>query len=222
MADNLSRRHLLKLAAALPVTAGVGELSLRPRPASAAPATSNLMSMLSTYMSEAASRKLPEEIVEKTKQVILDTVAAMISGAELPPGKFAIQFARAYKGEKIATVAASNVVCGPIEAAMANGMLAHSDETDDTHSFSQSHPGCSVVPAALATGEQFGIDGSRFLRAVTLGYDIGGGLNIFIVHSFGIRGDIRHMHTLQDITLGVLQNQPLDFWRASAGVTFRF
>src|SRR5205823_281621 len=79
MADNLSRRHLLKLAAALPVTAGVGELSLRPRPASAAPATSNLMSMLSTYMSEAASRKLPEEIVEKTKQVIVDTVAAMIS-----------------------------------------------------------------------------------------------------------------------------------------------
>src|SRR5205809_2624383 len=173
MADNLSRRHLLKLAAALPVTAGVGELSRRPRPASAAPATSSLMSTLSTYMSEAASRTPPEEIVEKTKQVILDTVAAMISGAELPPGKFAIQFARAHKGQKIATVAASNVVGGPIEAAMANGMLAHSDETDDTHSFSQSHPGCSVVPAALATGEQFGIDGTRFLRAVTLGYDIG-------------------------------------------------
>src|SRR6266581_2533130 len=173
MADNLSRRHLLKLAAALPVTAGVGELSLRPRPASAAPATSNLMSMLSTYMSEAASRKLPEEIVEKTKQVILDTVAAMISGAELPPGKFAIQFARAYKGEKIATVAASNVVCGPIEAALANGMLAHSDETDDTHPPSQSHPGCSVVPSALAAGEKFGASGERFLRAVALGYDVG-------------------------------------------------
>src|SRR5262249_48493437 len=171
MADNLSRRHLLKLAAALPLRAGAAGLP-RPRPASAAPATSSLMTTLSTYMSEAASRTLPEEIVEKTKQVILDTVAAMISGAELPPGKFAIQFARAYKGEKIATVAASNVVCGPIEAAMTNGMLAHSDETDDSHSFSQSHPGCSVVPAALAIGEQFGIDGTRFLRAVALGYDI--------------------------------------------------
>ena len=56
----------------------------------------------------------------------------------------------------------------------------------------------------------------------TLGYDIGGGLNIFFVHSFGIRGDVRHMHTLQDVTLGVFQNQPLDFWRGSAGVTFRF
>src|SRR5207245_10875326 len=124
------------------------------------PATSNIRTTLSTFMSEAATRRLPEKIVEKTKHVILDAVAAMISGAELPPGKFAIQFARAYKGEKVATVAASNVVCGPIEAAMANGMLAHSDETDDTHSFSQSHPGCSVVPAALSTGQRFGIDGS--------------------------------------------------------------
>jgi 2-methylcitrate dehydratase PrpD len=139
----------------------------------AAVAGPEIMAALSTYMSGAASRPLPEEIVEKTKHVILDSVAAMISGADLPPGKFAIQFARAYKGEKVATVAGSNVVCGPIEAALANGMLAHSDETDDTHPFSQSHPGCAVVPSALAVGEQFGVDGARFLRAVALGYDIG-------------------------------------------------
>jgi 2-methylcitrate dehydratase PrpD len=30
-----------------------------------------------------------------------------------------------------------------------------------------------VIPAALAVGEQFGIDGARLLKAVTLGYDIG-------------------------------------------------
>jgi len=52
-------------------------------------------------------------------------------------------------------------------------MLAHSDETDDSHAPSHSHPGCSVVPAALAAGEQFGIDGTRLLRAVALGYDVG-------------------------------------------------
>jgi 2-methylcitrate dehydratase PrpD len=52
-------------------------------------------------------------------------------------------------------------------------MLAHSDETDDTHPPSQSHPGCAVVPAALGAGEKFGIDGMRFLRAVALGYDVG-------------------------------------------------
>jgi 2-methylcitrate dehydratase PrpD len=124
--------------------------------ASAATApVSQIMTTLSAYMAEAANRKLPDAVVEKTKHLILDTLAAMISGADLPPGRFAIQFARAYQGAKIATVAGSNVVCGPIEAALANGMLAHSDETDDTHPPSQSHPGCSAVPAALAVGEKF-------------------------------------------------------------------
>jgi opacity protein-like surface antigen len=55
-----------------------------------------------------------------------------------------------------------------------------------------------------------------------LGYDIGGGVNIFLTHGVGIRGDVRHLHTLQDITLGVLSDQKLDFWRGSAGLTFRF
>ncbi len=131
------------------------------------------MATLSAYMSAAANKPLPTEVIEKTKHIVLDTFAAMISGSELPPGKFAIRFARTYGGERIATVAGSNVVCGPIEAALANGMLAHSDETDDTHAPSQSHPGASVVPSALAVGEKFGIDGTRFLRAVALGYDIG-------------------------------------------------
>jgi 2-methylcitrate dehydratase PrpD len=131
------------------------------------------MARLSSYMSEAGSQPLPEEVVEKTKQHIIDTFAAMVSGADLAPGRFAINFARAHSAEKTATVAASDVVCGAIEAAFANAMLAHSDETDDSHAPSESHPGASVVPSAFATGEQFNIDGSRFLRAVALGYDVG-------------------------------------------------
>jgi len=131
------------------------------------------MAKLSSYMSEAGQHALPEEALEKTKHHILDTFAAMISGAELAPGRFAIDFARAHATEKTATVAASEVVCGAIEAAFSNGMLAHSDETDDSHAPSESHPGASIVPSALAAGEQFDIDGSRFLRAVALGYDVG-------------------------------------------------
>jgi len=162
--NKITRRQAVQtaLAAAIPYRALAAELTASP-----------LMTTLSNYMAAAAGRGLPEPVVEKTKHIILDTLAAMISGSELPPGKFAINFARLYKGEKISTVVASNIMCGPIEAALCNGMLAHSDETDDTHPPSQSHPGASVVPAALAVGEQFGIDGTRFLRAVALGYDIG-------------------------------------------------
>jgi 2-methylcitrate dehydratase PrpD len=164
----MNRRDLLKTAG------GALAASMIPRELVAAGANvSPLMTTLSEYMASAGARALPEAVVEKTKHMILDTLAAAISGSDLPPGQFAINFARAYGGEKISTVIASNVVCGPIEAALANGMLAHSDETDDTHPPSQSHPGCAVVPAALAVGEKRNIDGPRFMRAVALGYDIG-------------------------------------------------
>jgi 2-methylcitrate dehydratase PrpD len=132
-----------------------------------------VMQSLSTYMASAATRPLPPAIVEQAKDHILDTFAAMISGSQLPPGRAAIAFAQSYGGKPVASVATSTILCGSLEAALANGVLAHSDETDDSHSPSQSHPGCAVVPAALAAGEQFRISGSHFLRAVTLGYDIG-------------------------------------------------
>src|SRR6266446_2489098 len=138
-----------------------------------APGVSPVMDKLSRYMSEACERTPPDEVVEKAKHHILDTLAAMISGSEIRPGRAAIEFARTYGGREVATVVASNIVCGAIEAALANGVLAHADETDDSHGPSRSHPGVSVVPAALAAGEQFGISGTHFLRAVTLGYDVG-------------------------------------------------
>jgi 2-methylcitrate dehydratase PrpD len=128
---------------------------------------------MAAYMAAAAGRALPADVLEKTRHHVLDTFAAMVSGSTLPPGKVALAFARARTGEKTATVAASSLLCGPIEAAMVNGMLAHSDETDDSHAPSHSHPGCSVVPAALAAGEVFGVTGMHMLRAVALGYDIG-------------------------------------------------
>ena len=162
-----TRRDILKSAGAL-VTGTALPVRLR-----AANPPSPVILKLGNYMAEAARRSLPEEVIEKTKHHILDTLAAMVSGAELPPGTVALAMARAHSGEKTATIVGSNLVCGPIEAAMVNGMLAHSDETDDSHAPSQSHPGCATVSAALGAGEQFGIDGTRLLRAVALGYDVG-------------------------------------------------
>src|SRR6266446_930279 len=173
----LSRRSLFELAGMAVASAAIpaGAAIVQPIPGgdSNEQGVSPVMHKLSRYMSEAGGRALPDEVIEKTQQHILDTLAAMISGSELTPGRAALQFIAAYGGKEVATVAASKIVCGPIEAALANGVLAHADETDDSHAPSQSHPGCAVVPAALAAGERFGISGTHFLRAVALGYDIG-------------------------------------------------
>jgi 2-methylcitrate dehydratase PrpD len=153
---------------------------------------SPVMAALSTYMSQAGNRAVPDKVMDEAKHHVLDTVAAMISGSELPPGRQAMQFARNYGGEKIATVVASQVLCGPIEAAIVNAELAHSDETDDYYSSGGAHPGCSIVPATLATGELFGIDGMHFLRAVTLGYDIA----IRVLRTVGDGPFVRDTHNL--------------------------
>jgi len=164
----LSRRALLQRASRI-LAVGVLPRGLWMVGQSVSPA----MATLSNYMAQARTRPLPDEVTEKAKQHILDTLAAMISGANLPAGRSAIRFTKAYRGDKVSTVVASNILCGAIEAALINGALAHSDETDDSHAPSQSHPGWAVIPAALATAEQFGTDGLQFVRAVALGYDIG-------------------------------------------------
>src|SRR3989449_500310 len=173
----LTRRNLLEFAGLALATTAIPRGGIIAKAADSQGETaqhvSPVMDKLSRYMSEARERVLPDEVVEKAKHHILDTLAAMISGSEIRPGRAAIEFVRAYGGKEVATVVSSNIVCGPIEAALANGVLAHADETDDSHGPSRSHPGVSVVPAALAAGEQFGISGTHFLRAVTLGYDVG-------------------------------------------------
>lgn len=163
----LTRRGLLQN------SAWIAAAAMFPRLAFAgAHDVSPVMEKLSAYMAEARNRALPDHVLVETKHHVLDTIAAMVSGSELLPGRKAIEFARAYGGEKAATVVASKILCGPIEAALANGQLAHSDETDDDFTTGGAHPGCAVVPAALAAGEQFGISGAHFLRAVALGYDV--------------------------------------------------
>jgi 2-methylcitrate dehydratase PrpD len=179
--DLVQRAAWLLAAAALP---GGAEL--------AAEDVSPMMLKLSTYMSEARDSALPEKVLQETKHHILDTFAAMISGAELPPGRMALKFARAYGGPEICTVVASDILVGPIEAAIANGELAHSDETDDDYAGGGAHPGCAVVPAALAIGEKIGMSGRHFTRAVALGYDV----SMRAFHTVGGGGILKDTHIL--------------------------
>jgi 2-methylcitrate dehydratase PrpD len=157
---------------------------------------SPVMARLSAYIAAALGRPLPAPVVEKTKHHILDTLAAMISGSRRAPGKKAIAYVRTLGGVKEAGVIGSNIVTTAVNAALANGMLAHADETDDSHAPSLTHPGCGIVPAALAMAERERRNGTALLRAVALGYDVGCRLTLSLdpyqfredghsTHSFG-------------------------------------
>jgi 2-methylcitrate dehydratase PrpD len=167
----INRRNALGKIAT--TTAALGFAPIRTLAQAANPGPGPMMTELSAYMGAARTRALPEEVTEQAKYHLLDTIAAMISGSELPPGQAAQRYVREHGGNGATTIVGVALTAAPIDAALANGVMAHSDETDDSHNESRSHPGCAVVPAALAAGEVYGIDGTGLLRAVTLGYDIG-------------------------------------------------
>jgi 2-methylcitrate dehydratase PrpD len=135
-------------------------------------AISPVMRKLSGYIASAPRRPLPAEVVERTKHHILDTIAAMVSGSRLLPGRKAISYVETLGGTKEACVIGSRIVTSAANAALANGMCAHADETDDSHAPSVMHPGCGIVPAALAVAEKERRNGEALLRAVALGYDV--------------------------------------------------
>ena len=158
------------------------------------PAISPVMRELATYVARAGVKALPKVVQEKTKHHLLDTLAAMVSGSRLLPGRKAIGYVRTLGGTPEACVIGSRLTITAEHAALANGMLAHADETDDSHAPSLCHPGCAIVPAALAMGERERRNGTRFLRAIALGYDVAARLNMSL-NAYEFREDGHSTHS---------------------------
>jgi 2-methylcitrate dehydratase PrpD len=151
------------------------------------------MRELSAYMARAPGLGLPAAVAARARHHVLDTLAAMVSGSRLTPGRAAIAYVRRLGGTREASVAGSRIVTSSINAALANGMLAHADETDDSHAPSRNHPGCAVVPAALAAAEAMHASGEQFLRAVVLGYDVAARINYALgADAFAFAGRMTH------------------------------
>ena len=134
--------------------------------------STDITGRLARYMAEARDRRLEPHVARETRHRILDSLAAMVSGAHLKPGEMAIRYTRAQGGAAEASVVTTDIRTSAVNAALANGMFAHADETDDFEPVTKAHPGCSVVPAALAMAEREGRSGPELLRAVALGYDL--------------------------------------------------
>jgi 2-methylcitrate dehydratase PrpD len=145
---------------------------LRPYNVAAASKT-DVTARLARYMASARDFALPEAALLACKHHILDTFGAMVSGARMRPGLMAAEYVRRLGGTAQASVVASNLRTTAANAALANAMCAHADETDDFEPVTKAHPGCSAVPAALAIAEKNGATGEAFIRAVALGYDAG-------------------------------------------------
>ena len=124
------------------------------------------------FMTSTDEMTLAEQTLDRAMAHTLDTLIAMVSGATLEPGRLATAIT-ASRGEPGAvTVIGDGSRTSARNAAFANGVAAHADETDDSHEFSKTHPGAAVVPAAMAMAQAVGASGADLLKAVRIGYDL--------------------------------------------------
>ena len=88
---------------------------------------------LCAFLDDARHAQLDEKTIEKAKHHIVDTIAAMISGTALHVGEKAFKALPSFEGLPEATVFGQSKRYPAYWAAMFNAMLAHADETDDSH-----------------------------------------------------------------------------------------
>ena len=180
-----TRRRLINasgaavLSSTLPVAASLAQTAAAQVPTARAAladdptAVSETTAALANYVAGTLDRELPAEVVTRIKLHVLDTLAAMVSGSRLKAGELAGRYVDSLGGRPQAMVIGSSILTSAVNAALANAMSAHADESDDTNPIGPVHMGCGAVSSALATGELAGRTGRDFLRAVTLAYDMG-------------------------------------------------
>src|SRR4051812_37646024 len=130
--NEVTRREMLKgtggvlAAAALPLGQGGAGTPARP----AAEPGADITGQLARYMVASRDRALPAAVAREAKHRILDTLGAIVSGSTLKPGEMAVKYVRAQGGVPEASVFTTDIKTSAVNAALANAMFAHADETD--------------------------------------------------------------------------------------------
>lgn len=128
---------------------------------------------LARYAAGLRYEDLPPAVVAKAKDIIADTVAACICGADMPWSRIVIDYAeRTGPGGNSKILGRGTSVQAPA-AALANGALAHAFELDSlTRPGAGAHPGATVLPPALAIAQEVGATGKQLIAAIVAGNEV--------------------------------------------------
>jgi 2-methylcitrate dehydratase PrpD len=129
---------------------------------------------LADYAATCRYEHFPPDVIERAKQCITDTVAAVIFGYDLPWSRMVVAFA-----EKNGAGGRSRILgrgAGRVHApaaALANGALAHAFEMDNlTWPSTGVHPGATLLASALALAQERGRGGRELITAIVAGAEV--------------------------------------------------
>ncbi len=115
--------------------------------------------------------EIPEDVIKKTKQCVLDYLGVAIGGAQTETGKNVIASSQWLGKEGKSRLLGTTQTASAIAAAFANGTQSEVLELQDGWRFGNIHA-CVVIPAALAIADEKPTDGKKFLKSVVCGYEL--------------------------------------------------
>jgi 2-methylcitrate dehydratase PrpD len=129
---------------------------------------------LAHYAASCRYEDIPTDVIERAKQCVADTIAAVIFGYHLPWSRIVVAFAQrnGFGGNSRVLGPGGPRVHAPA-AALANGALAHAFEMDNlTWPSTGVHPGATLLASGLAVAQERGMGGRELLTAVVAGAEV--------------------------------------------------
>jgi 2-methylcitrate dehydratase PrpD len=129
---------------------------------------------LARYAAEFSYDRLPADVRDFTRGIVLDTLGAMIAASS---GRYGLRgtlgaFVSRCGGTPEATLLGLGERSSVVNAALYNGTLGYYCDIEAHHPGAILHGPAIVVPAALAVAEARGIGGQDVLAAIVLGIDV--------------------------------------------------
>jgi 2-methylcitrate dehydratase PrpD len=143
---------------------------------------------LARFAAGVAVSDVPVAALESARLHLLDTIGCAIAASGLDRATAGRTLAAERGGRPLASVIGLPERVAPESAALANGMLAHALDFDDSHSRARSHLSSVICPAALAAGEAASASGEELLAALVVGYEVASRLGIVAGNAFHRRG----------------------------------
>jgi 2-methylcitrate dehydratase PrpD len=142
-----------------------------------------------------AWRDLPDDLVERTKQCLIDWFAVTVAGAQEELTDILIRETLEDGAKGSASLVGRSEKVLPSSAALINGSASHALDYDDVNFAMGGHPTVTVVPAVLALGEQTKASGRLFIESFIAGYETSGRIGRLVApnhyeHGFHVTGTV--------------------------------
>jgi len=131
-----------------------------------------ILNHLCDYALKLSYRDLPQEVIRRTKHIVMDTVGCALGGAQSPPAKIARAAASEITSAIPSTVLISGQKTSSDLAAFANGVMIRYLDFNDTYAGSPTcHPSDLLAPVLAVVDARNG-SGKDVILGTVLGYEV--------------------------------------------------